>query len=374
MNLGTLMRQLRGWLILVQLVWAFPASAPAQSWKFVVFGDSIRVASETGINTDILSELAGAAVKENPAFVVFAGDCAYMPSASSLSLWTNIMGPVYGAGIPVFTVVGNHEASDLGAFTNFFSPRLPDNGPVGEKGETYFVGCSNALLLVLNEFAPGNDYRVNQGWIEEVLATNNRPHVFAVGHMPAFKLAHADCLGTYPASRDIFWNTLSNAHCRLYFCGHDHFYDHSRLDDADGNAHNDLHQITVGTGGAMLYADGSYDGTNGRWTPVRVYHDAQFGYLTVTINADTVTTEWHGRSGPGAYAEGADVFTYSTTLRPPLDWSYSDGRLVLTWTRGLVLQSAPEPNGPFSDIIGATSPYPVADVSSGHQFFRLVTK
>ena len=363
---------LRGWLAVVLSIGAGPALAQTQSWKFVVFGDSISVTAESGINTNILGELAAAVVKESPDFVLFLGDCAYQPSPASLSLWTNLMGAVYGAGIPVFPAVGNHEASDQAAFTNFFGPTLPANGPSGELTSTYFVRYRNALVLVFNEFAVGNQSRVNQGWVEAVLATNSQPHVIAAGHMPAFKLQHPDCLGTYPANRDILWNTLSNAHCRLYFCGHDHFYDHCRLDDGDGNPDNDLHQMTVGTGGAMLYADGAYDGTNGVWTPVRVYHDAQFGYVTVTITGDVVSTAWHYRTPTGAYAVGPDILTYSVVPPPRLGWSYSSGRLTLRWTGAGVLQSAPEPSGPFSEVVGASSPYSLEQVSGAQRFFRLM--
>ncbi len=362
---------LRGWLAVGLLVGVVPAFSQTQSWKFVVFGDSISVTSESGVNTNILGELATAIVKENPDFVLFLGDCAFQPSPSSLSLWTNLMGPVYGAGIPVFPALGNHEASDPAAFTNIFGSMLPGNGPDGELATTYFVRYRNALVLVLNEFAPGNESRVNQGWVGAVLATNSQPHVMAAGHMPAFKLGHPDCLGTYPANRDLFWNTLSNAHCRLYFCGHDHFYDHCRLDDGDGDPDNDLHQVTVGTGGAMLYGDGVYDGTNSLWTPVRVYHDAQFGYLTVTISNDVVSTVWNYRTGADAYAAGPDRLTYSVVPPPRLVWSYSEGRLTLRWLGPGVLQSAPEPGGPFADVPGASPPYPLDQLSDRRRFFRL---
>jgi hypothetical protein len=365
------LRLLRKCLVLGSLVGMLPASTPAQSWKFVMFGDSLSLTSESGINTGILGELAQAIAQESPAFVIFGGDCAYLPLTANLSLWTNIMSPVYAAGIPVYPVAGNHDASDMPAFTNFFAPWLPTNGPMEDWGATYFVAYSNALVLLLNDYTPGNEYRVNQTWIEAVLATNSRPHVIAVGHAPAFKLSHPDCLGSYPTQRDVFWNTLSNAHCRLYLSGHDHFYDHSRIDDGDGDPDNDLHQIITGTGGAPFLGDGAYDGTNGIWTPTRVYHEAQYGYLTVTIKSNVVVTAWHSRLAPNTYAITSDVFAYSLVPRPQLAWSYSDGSLVLKWSGGARLQSAPEPGGPFSDVKGAIPPYLIGESIPDRRFFRL---
>lgn len=367
-------RLLRECLVLGSLVGMLPASTPAQSWKFVVFGDSLSLTSESGINTSILGELAEAIAQESPAFVLFGGDCAYLPLPANLSLWTNIMSPVYAAGIPVYPVAGNHDASDLAAFTNFFAPWLPTNGPMEDWGATYFVAYSNVLVLLLNDYIPGNEYRVNQTWIEAVLATNSRPHVIAAGHAPAFKLSHPDCLGSYPTQRDVFWNTLSNAHCRLYLSGHDHFYDHSRVDDGDGNPDNDLHQVIVGTGGAPFLGDGAYDGTNGIWTPTRVYHEAQYGYVTLTINGPVATTAWHYRAGANTFVTGPDVFTYSTSPRPRLTWTLSAAGLVLNWTGDGTLQTAPEPEGPFTDLPGAAPPYPVGETGSGQMFFRLRTK
>jgi hypothetical protein len=372
MSRGTFPRLLVGLMALPLL--AAPASTDGQeeSWKFVVFADSLSLVSETGINTNILGELASAVAQERPAFVLFCGDCTYLPSLTSLSLWTNLMAPVYAAGIPVFPTVGNHEAADLPAFTNFFGPMLPDNGPLGENRSTYFIAHSNALVLVLNEYAPGNDYRVNQPWVDAVLATNSRPHVFAVGHMPAFKLQHPDCLGSFPAERNLLWNALSNAKCRIYFCGHDHFYDHCRLDDGDGNPNNDLHQITVGTGGAPLYLDASYDGTNGWWIPQRLYHEMQYGYVTVTIKGELVTTLWHNRIAANSYAPTSEAFAYSVAPRPTLAWANFGGHLTLTWSGGATLQSAPEPDGSFVNIPGASSPYPLDPLDSSRRFFRLL--
>jgi hypothetical protein len=56
-----------------------------------------------------------------------------------------------------------------------------------------------------------------------------------------------------------------------------------------------------------------------------------------------------------------------------LDFQSLNNQLILSWTNvGFVLQSAPEPTGPFTNVTGATSPY-TNDFSGGQEFFRLIS-
>jgi hypothetical protein len=340
-----------------------------QKLKFMVFGDSRGTSLASQINTNILAELAGAAIQENPAFVLFAGDLVYAGNLSAFQGWSNIMSPVYQAGIPVYPVMGNHDDdSDPTAFTNFFGPMLPANGPPGEVHRTYAIMWSNVLVLALDNYV--NPHRVNTNWVISILATNTRPHVFAMGHDPAFKVNHSDCLDDYPLTRDVFWNALSNAHCRFYFAGHDHFYDHMQLSDGDGDPANDLHQLIVGTAGAPFSADHyPYDGNNSGWTPLRVWHEQQYGYVTVEIDGYRVTVTWHHRTGDNTYEATADVFTYDA--RPAISVAWSNGQLTLNWSGAAMLQSAPDLVGAFADLPGAIPPYTITNFDGGAQFYRL---
>ncbi|HWH71792.1 MAG TPA: metallophosphoesterase [Candidatus Sulfotelmatobacter sp.] len=358
-------------LCLSLLLWAGWMPARSQGWKFLVVGDTLRIDPANPINTNLVTELANAITNEAPAFVLIAGDLIYAGGEPLFQQWTNLMAPVYQAGIGVYPAVGNHDIDYLESFTNVFGPSLPDNGPVDELDTTYALAYSNALVLVFNEFSATNDYRINQPWLEALLATNTRPHIFALGHMPAFKVLHPDCLAYYPTNRNLFWNSLSNAHARIYFCGHDHFYDHSRLDEGDGNPDNDLHQIIVGTGGAPLYPDGAYDGPNDRWTPQRVFHEAQFGYVSVEVDQDLVRTTWHHRTGTNSFAATAEIFTYSLAPRPALHFSYSGAQLVLTWSGDFRLEVAPESSGPFTPVPEATSPHVAGLAKASKTFYRL---
>lgn len=354
------------------LLWAGCLATPAhaQRWKFVVFGDTIGLDNPTQINTNILGELAQAIAGVQPDLVLFAGDFATYPSLERYQLWTNIFAPVLNAGIPVYPTLGNHDIDDPASFTNVFGSLLPTNGPPGEPG-TYAVTHANGLFLLLSEFVPGREYRVNQGFVDAVLATNTQPHVFALGHVPAFKLYHSGTLGDYPDARSQLWNGLSNAHARFYFCGHDHFYDRTRLDDGDGNPENDLQQVIVGTGGAIQYPDGIFDGTNGIWAPVRRYHTNGFGFVSVEIEEMMGRGIWYRRNDAGAYEPTDEVFAWSLGPRPQLEWGVKSGHLVVSWSGPGRLEEGLSVDGPFREIVGAQSPYMVRYMMSTPHFYRL---
>ncbi len=288
--------------------------------RFIVMGDSRGSFGDTAsINEKILAEMADAVLDEDVDFVFFTGDLVWGYASKGtlqeqLRAWLSIMQPVYDAGIPVYTIRGNHEmAQDTasgGAWNEVFTGpyALPVNGPDGEKGLTYSFTYKNIFVAALDNYV--NEHRVNQTWLDAQLAANEQPHVFVVGHEPAFKAYHEDCLDDYPAQRDVFWESIKAAGGRVYLTGHDHFYDHIRLDNGDGMPGNDLHQIIVGGSGATLYEDPEYDGDNSLWTPKQVYHEQAFGYVLVEVRGKLVKTIWKHRTEPGVYRPGGDRFTY----------------------------------------------------------------
>ncbi len=359
------------WLVLFGVLAPGPRVLQGQetSWKFVVFGDCLDW-SGWEVNTNIVHELATAVVAEKPAFLLFAGDCSMSGSAAALQLWTNAMEPVYTAGITVYPAVGNHDFANPAAFASMVAFAAPTNGPPGEEQTTYSFAYSNALFVVVNLYTATNTYLPNQPWLDGVLSSNTQPHVFVMGHTPAFQLWHPDGLCAYPTNRDTFWNSLSNANARVYFSGHDHVFDHCQLEDGDGDPQNDLHQFVVGTGGAPTYPDEGYPGVNGAWTPKRLWHEAQFGYLSVEVAGENVSTTWHHRVGANSYAP-AEVFSYSLRRLPFLHHSYTNGQLRLTWSGTAALQNSSSPAGPFEDVPDSSSPYSPPSLDGSTNFFRL---
>jgi hypothetical protein len=313
-------------------------------------------------------ELAQEVVAQRASMVLFLGDFTLNGSKEELALWTNAMLPIYEAGIPIYPAIGNHDLWAKPDIGNMFARVVPTNGPPGQVGSTYALGFRNALFLVLDQYSA--DPLPDQ-WMDAVLSTNTRPHVFAAGHMPAFKLRHPDCLDDYPASRDAFWNTLSNTQARVYFSGHDHFYDHSRIDDGDGMPANDVHQMVVGTGGAPLYEDNPYDGVNSFWVPKRLAHEARHGYVSVKVSGYQVSCTWFGRTETNTYVASPDVFAYTVTPRLFLRHQYDGSRLTLSWDGTATLQVAPQPGGVFTNVAFAASPYSVTNGGQPQCFYRL---
>jgi len=356
-------------LVLLAITGTVRSPAQHQPWKFVLFADSRGDDFVTPVNTNILSELARAVVREYPDFLLFGGDFAYFTTFAELQLWTNALSPVYAAGIPVYPTLGNHEV-DRAAFGTMFAASLPTNGPRGGVDFSYYVQHQNALILLLDHYVPTNQLRVSQIWVDAVLSTNSMPHVFAFGHAPAFKLVHNDCLGSYPNNRDLFWNSLSNAHSRIYFSGHDHLYDRARLEDQDGKPSNDIQQIIVGTAGGPLYPDYPYDGINSGWVPVRAFHEMQFGYETVEIDGDRVTCTWFHRTAPDNY-EVADVFRYSIAPLPVLTFQYSSYTLTLFWSPTGILQSASSPTSTFTNLTSAGTSIVITNLEGPATLYRV---
>lgn len=283
-------------------------------WRFVVTGDSRG--DYNGVNTPILSEIAAEIINQNADFVLFPGDLingntsSQSVMESQFNTWRNTMQPVYDAGIGVYACRGNHDDDNVAAWNNVFG-YLPDNGPAGEINMTYSVTHKNAFIVALDQYVVTNKTRINQPWLDDQLAANTNPHIFAFAHVPAFHVYHPGGQDTYPEDRDAFWNSLANAGGRTFFCGDDHFYNHARIDDGDGNPDNDVHQLIVATAGAPLYDwDGKYDGNNTTFTPEEIFHAKQYGYALFEIDGLDVTMTRMERTGVGTY-EAGEVWSYT---------------------------------------------------------------
>lgn len=290
-------------------------------WRFIVTGDSRN--GDNGVNTVILGELADEIVDRQVDFVLISGDLVtgYNDQAaleSQLATWVRVMQPVYDAGIEVYPVRGNHDVGEpegVAAWNNTFrgAYELPDNGPVTEKNLTYSFAHKNVLVIGMDQYIRLR--QVNQAWLDSQLAANTQPHIFVFGHEPAFKTQHTACLDDWPAERDKFWASIEKAGGRTYFCGHDHLYNHARVDD-DGEPSNDIHQYIVGTAGAPLRKwVGKYDGVNNNYTVENIYNASEFGYCLVEVNGLDVTITWFERVEKGKY-KAKEVWSYTAAGVP----------------------------------------------------------
>jgi len=333
------------------------AASAAQPWKFAMTCDSRG--DINGVNKVILTELADQFVAQGLDFVLFTGDLVSglsVPSPggfeSDLRAWVKIMKPVYDAGIAVYVGRGNHEVADawyatpsaddnyalrwVKVFGSDSDPnlKLPGNGPAAEKYMTYALTHKNAFVAMLDQYAGiahRLDHKVNQPWLDAQLAANAKAHIFITGHEPAFKAKDRAGLDDYPDKRDALWAAISNNAGRIYLCGHDHFYNHARVDDGDGDPNNDVHQYIAGTAGPLYTWDGRYPGDNSRYTIESLYHARRNGYLLVEVNDLDVTLTWFQRHTTNTTVEGIyepnDTWTY-TAIPKPIVLSPNGGEML----------------------------------------------
>mgnify|MGYP000871704937 CR=1 FL=1 len=323
---------------------AVEPQASLASWKFAVISDTQgNNRDKTGtscINDAVVRAIADDIVRENPDFVLVAGDLVNgwfrnkgVDYAAQYAGWKAAIGPVYRAGIRVYPVRGNHDSGPerlalpplpthlepqpdtpvvlKKAFRDAFPEAyIPKNGPAGEEGLTFSFTHKNAFVVGLDQFTNGQ-HRVNQEWLDLQLEGSRGLHVFVFGHEPAFEANHRDNLSFYPRDRDLFWDSIGNAGARVYFCGHDHFYNHALVLDNTGR---EIRQIIAGTGGGFLRRwSGTY--REGKRMKVQYHNNDHHGYILAAVEGSKVTISWKALIKPETPAADAwqvlDSFTYS---------------------------------------------------------------
>ncbi len=302
--------------------------AQAQKWSFVVAGDgradpkAHRSEDKNGVNTLITGEIANAVVAEKAKFLMWTGDLVYGYTKTAaefelqLTTWRDLMKPLYDRKIPVLACRGNHDsgAAESESVWNrvFAGPyAMPHNGPDTEKNLSFFYGKGDVLAIGLDQYVTGKE-KINQPWLDSVLAKYPKAFIFPMGHEPAFMDgAHKDTMDASPADRDAFWNSLINAGTKVFFCGHDHLYDHMAVTRTGSSPGAELHQVVAGTAGAPFYKVGDYSGNNEGWKLQRLKHiDNTYGYVLVEIDGKKATITFKGRTSPGKYV-AMDSFSYS---------------------------------------------------------------
>lgn len=340
---------------------AVTGAAASSSWTFAVVGDTHVASSATSIPAEVVASI----LADRPSLVLVPGDiveaglgATKATLRSQLEVFKTVTAPLTSAGIPIYPIRGNHEndsAENLAAWSEAFSgsAALPANGPAGQVGLTYAFTRNNALFVGLDDYV--DLHRVDQAWLEATLAANTRPHVFVFGHEPAFKVRHDDCLDDHPTERNAFWSSLSRAGAQVYFCGHDHFFDASRIDDGDGNPGNDLVQLVVGTGGGSLFSQYASNGDNAPYAPKGLFHEAEFGYLLVEVSGSDsqdlgVKMTWKKRTvspASGAVSYTASYSLSYTATSKTVSYPVVDTGETDCYGTGSAVIPAPEPGQPF---------------------------
>ncbi|MGA2402290.1 MAG: metallophosphoesterase [Syntrophobacteraceae bacterium] len=226
---------------------AAAVQAAQNSFRFVVMGDSPHFECtysdppEKCIDVEVLNRINQQIVSldPKPAFLFFLGDMANYGGKTMLQGWNSVMDTLRNAGIPVYTIIGNHELlDDKGVsvqqqkdYQSVFS-NLPQNGPPGYGSLAYSFTYGNAFFLIFDTFyldpaagLPTEDPHIEQAqfdWAGQAIAGANPAvvHKFALSHAPAF----SDENNNYTQYNANLWTMMDNNAFDAFFGAHEHYY------------------------------------------------------------------------------------------------------------------------------------------------------
>jgi autotransporter-associated beta strand protein len=365
-------------LVMLLAMVAFVASsglAEAAPWRFAVLGDQRDDYGVRGVNAPVTQAIVNdivlnrgvslALVGGDQIHGIFATPPSPEPQAPLPVMYRNWRAAM-GRLLPIsYPIRGNHETySERYArrpvagfpwtydgsvpypfnWLNYmvrFLPQIPQNGPSNEKCLTYSFAHQGAFFAGMDQFVPGNEFRVNQGWLDHKLAANILPHVFVYAHAPAVAVEESlPTMACYPLQRDVFWESLSAAGAKVYLCGHSHLYNRAtvQITDVKGKTTKPITQLIVGGGGADLgttpwnrtyyhYQPGGgqpnprdLPGSKESVTTIMKGHlELQYGYAIVTVDGNQVSiTYYAGLPTPSGVPDTwypADSFNYTVTSK-----------------------------------------------------------
>lgn len=187
----------------------------------------------------------------------------YDPKAykESLEYFSTLQKEYLGPSIPLYPLIGNHEAVGPDAveiFKNHFG--ITHEAPLDSSHLVYTVELGRSLFIILatdyysedqNKLVEHTLSGGQKEWLEKTLREKSPQYssVFVIGHEPAFSVlggleSHPVGLDRFPDARDEFWAILKKYGVKAYICCHEHLYNASR--------HDGVWQIISGGAGAPL--------------------------------------------------------------------------------------------------------------------------
>ena len=273
------------------------AAAPSTAWAYGVMADTQWISTDDGSNPNscavaIINNLNTQFIAQGVKFVVHVGDLQDNGSSAGLDDRAEFTQALYNAGIGLFPLRGNHEASAPNATefkrvfpqtagglqnatpSDVFAPNPDDvnTHPVAVSGAPFAMGLNfskpssvltgnttwdglsysfdynNARFVLLDQFMMPNGTSANgnleippqQPWINTVLA--GKPaggHTFVFAHKGLITQDHVDTLfgndpSQDPTDQDAFITSLQTNGVHYYMGGHDHMHNRAIVTTTDG--------------------------------------------------------------------------------------------------------------------------------------------
>tara|TARA_Y100001934_G_C12356801_1_gene778586 strand:+ start:1755 stop:2618 length:864 start_codon:yes stop_codon:yes gene_type:complete len=174
-------------------------------------------------------------LQPQPDFILFLGDHimgAYAEEHDLKGQWRywfeREMAWLDADRVPIYHTTSNHNTLNAAAEDVWREvlPDIPDNGPPGQEGLSYWVRRDDLLLVVVNTSYSGlgGPGHVESDWLHSVLSAHrDARHKIVAGHHPALPVNGYDerpqwCIARSEA--EPFWQTLVQHGVLAYFCSH----------------------------------------------------------------------------------------------------------------------------------------------------------
>ncbi len=224
-------------LVLLAVVVFSTGADTAFAFRFGVMADSEgdwTDPEQLGVHP-MLSQLITEMNVHDPAFCLFPGDLGYgVRLERQWAHWKDVTSHFTGK---MYVTPGNRDAGLMGLLDLWREafPDMPQNGPTGEKGITYYFDHGNSRFIsVCTDWEDRSVGVRDKAWLNNILdASTGFEHVFVYSHHPGLA-------GEF--------QMLVDHGVNAFFCGHLHRYEARPPSEPDGTW-----EFVVGTAGHSPY-------------------------------------------------------------------------------------------------------------------------
>ncbi len=270
--------------------------------------------------------------RDRPQFCYHVGDVVYFTGAKN-EYYAQFYEPYAHYDVPIFSIPGNHDGevddptvqTSLDGWVRYFMQANPDVDPLSKDAPRVQLNLPNVYWTLITAFATivgmytnvpehGSIDSTQQQWLtnEFAQATEELPLILALHHpIYSFDSFHSGS----PKMADALENAIRDTGRvpNLVLSGHVH--DYQRIEqNIVGSTPTPF--IVVGNGGYHnLHKVGSANGTTAPDTgAVLKYGKETWGFLTLTIDHDSIAGVTTEVDRNGTVKESADTFKYTTKL------------------------------------------------------------